>query len=252
MLNNCNHNDYYQVDIDTPLLEALIYDDHVATYYWGMQLNSLLRAYIDVGPSDYMVENADDDEDVLEYDQNVAKLVAACCNVGFLYLSMPSVTAIHLSSYAMPTFQNLTELQLGDLNNHGWEFLPHLLESAPNLETLVLKRFVEHGGCFAKFESSILNCVPACLSIHLRTIYFEEFNGEQDELELVSYFLTTAEVLRDVEFSFCSSLPVEKQYSTWLKLSSLQRCSKSKNCKIHFANVISMLQSFIEWMKSLK
>ncbi|KAE9456663.1 hypothetical protein C3L33_11434, partial [Rhododendron williamsianum] len=97
MLNSCNHNDYYQVDIDTPLLEVLIYDDHVATYYWGMKLNSLLRAYIDVGPSDYMVENADDDEDVLEYDQNVAKLVAACCNVGFLYLSMPSVTVSFLN-----------------------------------------------------------------------------------------------------------------------------------------------------------
>ncbi|KAG5546440.1 hypothetical protein RHGRI_018577 [Rhododendron griersonianum] len=138
-----------------------------------MNLNSLLRAYIDVGP--YVVENAD-------YDPN----------------------AIHRPSCAMPTFQNLTELKLGDLNIHGWEFLPHLLESAPDLEALVFMRgIVEHEGCFAKFESSILNCVPKCLSLHLRRMYFEEFNGEQDELELVSYFLTTAEVLREVEFSFC-------------------------------------------------
>ncbi|KAI8552788.1 hypothetical protein RHMOL_Rhmol06G0295200 [Rhododendron molle] len=102
MLNNCNHNDYYQVDIDTPLLEALIYDDHVATYYWGMQLNSLLRAYIDVGPSD------------------------------------------------------------------SWWRMQMMMKM-----------------CW---------------------------------------------ILRDVEFSICSSLPIEKQYSTWPKLSSLQGCSKSKNC----------------------
>ncbi|KAI8552786.1 hypothetical protein RHMOL_Rhmol06G0295000 [Rhododendron molle] len=164
----------------------------------------------------------------------------------------------------MPTFRNLTELKPGDLNIHGWEFLPHLLESAPNLEALVYMRVfvtnfvvsfvthtyhfavaltrdsfsprgsVEHEGCFAKFESSIPNCVPKCLSLHLRRIYFAEFNGEQDELELVSYFLTTAEVLREVKFRFCSSLPIEKQYGTWSKLSSLQRCSKSKYCTIHF------------------
>lgn len=40
----------------------------------------------------------------------------------------------------MPIFHNLTELKLGDLNVHGWESLPHLLESAPNLETLVFLR----------------------------------------------------------------------------------------------------------------
>lgn len=48
-----------------------------------MNLNSLLRGYIDVGP--YVVENAD-------YDQNVAKFAAACYNVHFLYLSKPAVT----------------------------------------------------------------------------------------------------------------------------------------------------------------
>ncbi|KAH7859551.1 hypothetical protein Vadar_002476 [Vaccinium darrowii] len=223
MLNNCNHDDFYEVVIDTPSLEVLDYDDHVASSYFGMNLNSLVRAYIDVGPSDFQVEEADD-EDFLRYQQNVTQLVAACCNVDSLYLSMPAVTAIHRSSSALCTFQNLTKLKLGDLNVHGWEFLPHLLESAPNLETLVFMRgFMEHEGCFAKFESSISNSVPTCSSLNLRSIYFEEFNGEQDELELVSYFLKTAEVLREMVFSFCSSLPIEKQCITWWKLSLLQR-----------------------------
>ncbi|KAG5546436.1 hypothetical protein RHGRI_018574 [Rhododendron griersonianum] len=188
-LNNCNDDDFYEVSIHTPSLEVLIYDDHVATCYFWMNLNSLLRASIDVGPSDYMVEQTDD-EDFQRYIQNVAELVAACCNVNLLYLSMPSMAAIHRSSYAMPIFHNLTELKLGDLNVHGWESLPHLLESAPNLETLVfLRGFTEHEGCFAKFESSISNSVPTCLSLHLRSIYFKEFNGEQDELKLFTVWI---------------------------------------------------------------
>ncbi|KAI8552784.1 hypothetical protein RHMOL_Rhmol06G0294800 [Rhododendron molle] len=250
MLNNCNDDDFYEVSIHTPLLEVLIYDDHVATRYLWMNLNSLLRASIDVGPSDYMVERADD-EDFQRYIQNVAELVAACCNVNLLYLSMPSIAAIHRSSYAMPIFHNLTELKLGDLNVHGWEFLPHLLESAPNLETLVfLRGFTEHEGCFAKFESSISNSVPTCLSLHLRSIYLKEFNGEQDELKLVHYFVNTAQVLREMKFSYCSCLPIEIQHITWLKITLLQKCSKSKNCKIDFANENLMLLSFLEWMNN--
>ncbi|KAG5546437.1 hypothetical protein RHGRI_018575 [Rhododendron griersonianum] len=226
-LNDCNDDDFYEVSIDTPLLEVLIYDDHVASSYLGMNLNSLLIAYIDVGPSDYMVEYIDD-EAFQWYVQNVAELVAACCNVGLLYLSnlcrgrefsKHSLVAIHYSSYAMPIFHYLTQLKLGDLNVRGWVFLPRLLESAPNLKTLIFTRgFTEHKGCFTKFESSISNSVPMCLSPHLRSIYFEEFNGEQDELELVFYFLKTAEVLREMKFSFCSSLPIEKQHITWSKI----------------------------------
>ncbi|KAH7860461.1 hypothetical protein Vadar_013701 [Vaccinium darrowii] len=238
-INCCNPDYFYQVVIDTPLLEALYYDDHVAESYWGMNLSSLLRAHIDVGPGDTQVEYAEDDEDLQQYDQNVAELVAECYNVDFLYLSMPAVTAIHRSSCAMPTFSNMTELKLGDLNSHGWEFLPHLLESSPNLETLVLRGFMEHEGCFANFESSIPNHVPTCLSLKLQFIYFEGFNGEQDELDLVSYFLTTAEVLREMEFSFCSSLPIEKQYNTWSNLKSLESCSKSKNCSAGRTNAVT-------------
>ncbi|KAH7861178.1 hypothetical protein Vadar_022661 [Vaccinium darrowii] len=252
ILNDCNHDDFHQVVIDTPKLEILIYDDAVVMSYLEMNLNSLFGAHIDVGPSDYQVEKADD-EDFLQHQQSVGELVAACCNVVFLYLSNITVTAIYCSSYALPTFRNLTKLKLGDLSTRGWKFLPHLLESAPNLEVLIFyEGFMEHKGCFKKFESSMPNCVPTCLSLRLRSIYFEEFNGEQDELELVSYFLETAEVLREMEFSFCSSLPIEKQYSTWSKLESFEGCSKSKNCKIHFANELVMLQTFSEWMKSMK
>lgn len=74
------------------------YDDCVATHYWGMKLNCQVTACIAVGPIEDMLEDLDDDdEEVLEYDQNVVKLVAACCNVGFLYLSMSSVIVSFLS-----------------------------------------------------------------------------------------------------------------------------------------------------------
>ncbi|KAL6999342.1 hypothetical protein U1Q18_000502 [Sarracenia purpurea var. burkii] len=147
--------------------------------------------------------------------------------------------AINCSHCQLPTFQNLTELKLGDLNIHGWELLPHLLESAPNLEILVVMGGIsEHRGCYERFQSRLLNHAPKCFSLHFRSIYFEEFNGEEDEFDLVKYFLTTAEVLKKMEFSFRSSLPLERQFCIWMKLLSLKRFST--NCQIEFTYQVKL------------
>ncbi|KAF7140866.1 hypothetical protein RHSIM_Rhsim06G0214100 [Rhododendron simsii] len=236
MLNNCCPESEYEIEIDTPELELLLYDDDVATYYPVMNLKTLVKAHVDIGPSKKLVDEADVDE-LLHYDQNVAEFVGACCNVSFLYLSGTSVAAIRCSSSPMPTFHNLTELELGGLNSFGWQLLPHLLERAPNLEVLSFTRGLsEDTGCFTRFQSGLANNVPACLSLHLRSIYFGGFNGEQDGMELVCYFLTYAQVLTKMEFSFCSSMPLEKQLSTWTKLLLLQ--SYSKNCKMDFPHEV--------------
>ncbi|XP_057507257.1 F-box/LRR-repeat protein At4g14103-like [Actinidia eriantha] len=236
LLYNCYQENMYEVQIDTPSLEFLYYDDHVAELYTVSNLSSLQTAHIDIGTSDQQVEDADD-EDLTQYDQNVVDLVTACCNVDFLYLSRSSVSSIYWSSCPVPTFHNLTELSLGDLNIPGWELLPRFLESAPNLKILFfMGGFCEFRKCYAKFQSALPDCVPACLSLHLQRICFEEFNGEEDEFNLVEYFLKTAVVLRKMKFSFRSSLPPEKQFCSWSKLLSLQRFSST--CQIEFANAV--------------
>lgn len=68
-------------------------------------------------------------------------------------------------------------------------------------------------------------------------IYFGEFNGEQDGIELVCYFSRNAEVLKKMGFGFHSSMPLEKQLSTWMKLVLLQRYPK--NCKMGFPHEVA-------------
>ncbi|KAI8552777.1 hypothetical protein RHMOL_Rhmol06G0294100 [Rhododendron molle] len=88
-------------------------------------------------------------------------------------------------------------------------------------------------GCFTIFQGGLShNVVPACLSLRLLSISFGEFNGEPDGIKLVCYFLRKAKVLKQMKFNFCSSMPLEKQLSTWTKLVLLQ--SYSKNCKMDF------------------
>ncbi|THF94085.1 hypothetical protein TEA_018419 [Camellia sinensis var. sinensis] len=222
----------------TVALETIFYNDYAPIYYPLINFSSLLKAHIDIGPSEEQLEEEEEDE-TSQYGQNVSKLVAACSNVGFMYLSNSSVSAISCAHLRVPTFYNLTELFLGDINGHGWALLPHLLESAPNLEILAfMEGFSEYTGCYAKFQNSLQHCVPTCVSSRIRDIFFEEFNGEGDEFDLVEYFLKTGQVMTKMEFSFSSSLPLEKQYSTWTKLLLMQKGTKT--CRVEFRKEVTV------------
>ncbi|CAL5405641.1 unnamed protein product [Camellia sinensis] len=237
LVHNCYHNEC-EVVMDTPALETIFYNDYAPIYYPLINFSSLLKAHIDIGHSEEQLEEKEEDE-TSQYGQNVSELVAACSNVGFMYLSNSSVSAISCARFRVPTFYNLTELFLGDLNGHGWALLPHLLESAPNLEILAfMEGFSEYTGCYAKFQNSLQHCVPTCVSSRIHDIFFEEFNGEGDEFDLVEYFLKTGQVMTKMEFSFSSSLPLEKQYSTWTKLLLMQKGTKT--CRVEFRKEVTV------------
>ncbi|XP_058220025.1 F-box protein At4g22280-like isoform X2 [Rhododendron vialii] len=184
-LTNCCLESRYQMEIDTPVLRVLYYDGYAARHYPSLNLKTLVKAHVDIGLSKKLLEEAD--VDVLQdYDQSVADLVGACCDVTILYLSGASMSGLSAEI-----------------------------------------------GCFTIFQSGLPNnVVPACLSLRLLSISFGEFNGEPDGIKLVCYFLRKAKVLKQMKFNFCSSMPLEKQLSTWTKLVLLQ--SYSKNCKMDF------------------
>ncbi|KAI8007512.1 putative F-box/LRR-repeat protein [Camellia lanceoleosa] len=104
--------------MDTPALETIFYNDYAPIYYPLINFSSRLKAHIDIGPSKEQLENEEDDE-TSQYGQNVSKLVTACSNVDFMYLSNFAVSAISCARIRVPTFYNLTELKLGDLNGHA-------------------------------------------------------------------------------------------------------------------------------------
>ncbi|KAL7186500.1 hypothetical protein ACSBR2_028277 [Camellia fascicularis] len=123
MMRNCHHESQFELVLDVPKLELLHYNDFVADGYTVKNMNSLLKAHIDVGLSDEQLE-----EGVPLYDSNVAEFVSACYNAELLYLSQVSMSAIQYSCRPMPTFHKLTKLKLGTMNPSGWQLLPHLLE----------------------------------------------------------------------------------------------------------------------------
>ena len=69
----------------------------------------------------------------------------------------------------LPTFRNLTILQLGPFNydgvDHGhlWKMLPRLLESAPDLEVLILGEVSYIELFIKKFINFIMYCMQSLI-----------------------------------------------------------------------------------------
>lgn len=231
MMRNCHHESQFELVLDVPKLELLHYNDFVADGYTVKNMNSLLKAHIDVGLSDEQLE-----EGVPLYDSNVAEFVSACSNAELLYLSQVSMSAIQYSCRPMPTFHKLTKLKLGTMNPSGWQLLPHLLERSPNIQILVfMEGFLDHKGCYEIFERCMSAFVPVCLSLHLQKIKIEGFNGKKDELKLIEYFLKTARVLKTVKIRWACLYWEEKQVGIWKEVLMLPRCSKI--CQIELAEL---------------
>lgn len=78
--------------------------------------------------------------------------------------------------------------------------------------------------------------VPVSLSSHLKKIDLWSFTGEEDEVQLVEYFLTTAKVLNKMEISCDLSwdkyLSMRKRLSMLPRLSETCRLFLSKNKKV--------------------
>ncbi|XP_058216690.1 F-box/LRR-repeat protein At3g59200-like [Rhododendron vialii] len=60
-------------------------------------------------------------------------------NVQFLHLNVLMLD-IYMRDCQLPKFPNMTYLELGDVRDVRWKFLPELLENSPRLETLFSKR----------------------------------------------------------------------------------------------------------------
>ncbi|CAK9175525.1 unnamed protein product [Ilex paraguariensis] len=133
--------------------------------------------------------------------------------------------ALDWSSYKLPVFHNLTCLELG-AGCPGWLLLPKLLESSPQLRTLVFKE----GLWLADDEHYWDHCgpVPTCLLFNLKVIDIGAFKGKKGELKIVKYFLKNAEVLETLNVS--PLMPEAEELKITKLLLKIPRGSSS--CKV--------------------
>lgn len=76
----------YQVVLNTPLLEMLIFKDHAAIRYYMRNLNNVRQAHIEIVPTKEQLE-----DDSIYYSRNIAEFVAACSTADSLYLSRDTI-----------------------------------------------------------------------------------------------------------------------------------------------------------------
>ncbi|XP_057950897.1 F-box protein At4g22280-like [Malania oleifera] len=203
-----------EVVVDAPCLQYLRYSGNVAKRYAFKGLTSPAEVHLCIT------------QDRLSSDQQLIKLFEAISKVESLHLSENAVWVLEVNQCWLPAFPNLTRLELDTYSSCRFVLLPELLYCSPNLKVLVIGRVV-----FLDVKGDMISSRTAsCLSSHLKEIELKEFNGKNDELELVEYFLERAEVLEKMTISFFAPRCPRKEFYIGKKLLTIPR--RSKTCRI--------------------
>ncbi|CAN6891426.1 unnamed protein product [Brassica oleracea] len=142
------------VFLKAPSLVLLDYSGYVTNVYDFVDLDMLVEARLNLMLWDSSVY--DEHHDYYDCHNNcyydagrpegisadITRLVAGISNITTLHLSPESLELFHLCCESIPVFNNLLTLSIESDKAHGWQAMPLLLESCPNLHTLVIKGLV--------------------------------------------------------------------------------------------------------------
>ncbi|KAK6145128.1 hypothetical protein DH2020_021948 [Rehmannia glutinosa] len=180
----------FKVKINAPALTYLNLQDSVSTHISAQMLTYLIEADILFG---YCMAEGED-----YYFKSMVKFIDSLCNMKCLKLSSDLELesdrghADHINrafvdqSISIRRFNSLTKLELAA----DWFFLTKFLESADNLEVLII---LEVRGSMKNWVKP--KQVPTCLLSHLRSVRIDLFEGMENEFSMVRYLLWNAKVL---------------------------------------------------------
>ncbi|XP_018441440.1 F-box/LRR-repeat protein At1g48400-like [Raphanus sativus] len=139
---------------------------------------------------------------------DVTNLAAGISNITTLHLSPDSLEAFHFCCKSMPVFKNLLNLSIESNKKKGWQVMPLLLNSCPNLHTLVFKGLVHRvtdkcGDACActphkkkkNKKSKVISCLWTC---QVKVLEILEYGGSFQELKQMRHFLGMLECLETV------------------------------------------------------
>ncbi|KAI3907552.1 hypothetical protein MKW98_016196 [Papaver atlanticum] len=118
---------------------------------------------------------------------------------GYIFEDLETANLLSTSLFA---FTNLITLEVSIIKAEQVRPLFTFLQFSPNLESLIF------GGVLiidkANKDALAVDVVPHCLLMNLKSIKFQNFEGQRNELDLVKLFLKNAGVLQTVTIEIYS------------------------------------------------
>ncbi|XP_027158531.1 F-box/LRR-repeat protein At4g14103-like [Coffea eugenioides] len=193
-----NYAGQHQVILNAPNLKEFTYWAPVAGVSFIGNLDSLVAAGIGVGWLD----------DQLTIHDAIDHLYRAQ-KVKSLSIKQHILEVLYGSQDFLPTFNNLTSLELGPGHNGhnageidhtlAWRTLPSLFEKAPNLEVLTFTCMIlDNISESNELESLFLEALPVCFVKQLKKIEFKNFSNQEYEFKLIEYLLQHGKGLKDM------------------------------------------------------
>ncbi|XP_006307356.2 F-box/LRR-repeat protein At1g48400 isoform X2 [Capsella rubella] len=246
-------------------LVYLDYSSYVSKQYQFVDFDLLVEARLslrlwestnnhDDDDSSYFYDDDDDDDDDDFSDEHepifgdVTNLVAGISNILTLHLSPESLEVFHFCCKSMPVFNNLLKLSIESNKEKGWQVMPLLIKSCPNLQTLVIKGLVHRVtnrcgdacACIPKKHSRKNNkkrkivkeeelcCLWTC---HVKVLEISEYKGSFQELKLMRHFLGKLKCLETVKVSVDEDKYKDNEF---LRANLLALPRVSSKCNIQF------------------
>ncbi|KFK33905.1 hypothetical protein AALP_AA5G076200 [Arabis alpina] len=223
-----------EIVIDAPRLKYLCLRDNQSTVF---TINSLCSsAEVDIAV-DFHVK------DVLETNDSakrtsIGNFLARISNVGNMTVCSKTLKVIrqYCQLEPLPQFCFMSQLH-AKIFAADLELLPDLLESCPNLKSLVL----ELDGTIKKNDQISFSSVPWCLRSCLERVEMKKpIAGFEVEMKLIRYFLENSTVLKELTLSL--GCPKMKQESfIFMELLSFRRCSSA--CEV---NVVGLEETLMK------
>ncbi|CAN8255065.1 unnamed protein product [Cochlearia groenlandica] len=217
-----------EVVIDAPRLEYVSLKDNLSTSFTINSLSSFADVDIAV---DFNVRDVVDAKS-LKKRNSISNFLTKISSVGSMTISWKTLKVLrqYLKVEALPQFCYMSKLH-ATIFAADLDMLPDLLESCPNLKSLVLEL-----NCLNKNEQvSFSSFVPLCMKSCLEFVEMKKpISGFEVEMELIRYLLENSTVLKKLTLSL--GCPKMKQESLiFMELLRFRRCSSA--CEVHVAGL---------------
>ncbi|XP_045797037.1 F-box/FBD/LRR-repeat protein At4g26340-like [Trifolium pratense] len=145
------------------------------------------------------------------------------------------IDQVNCRSDFIPTFHNLTQLELVYLN-YSWHFLLQVLKLSPKLQELKIDQAGLNKDFWTRKDDKENwvdpDSVPQCLSLHLRTCILFNFLGLQGELLLAKYILKNARVLQTMKIRNVGQTNIKRLISSYPRDSTMCKVTIYQRSKV--------------------